>query len=418
MSLLSFIALEKKTTSGYYLDNLTGVRALAVLWVLIFHIWGIAQGPNVGIHIPFFSSEIGLTRMFKMGEWGVDIFFVLSGFLLSLPLMKERKTPLPFWESTKDFYRRRALRLLPAFYFFIFIVLCMLFLGFGKLPKAKEILQQVTLVIPWFQNPPLRGVLWSLPVEATFYVFLPFLILLATRTSQFTAVFLGLALLTIAFRVFIINTPFIADKGTFLYSFFGRMDQFSFGVLAAYLCIKNPPSARRGTWILIAALLGTMLFINFIGKRGNMYANRDHVYYFYQTVIGLLAALLIYGAASPSRFANAIFGNRPMLFVGTISYSIYLWHTVVLDVFCTLPIYQKMLPADRLYLTSLATVPIIFLLSFFSYLFVERPFLSIRHDAAHQQQSFVGRNPVWFLIMMALALVLFTAYLQKITRMV
>lgn len=39
-----------------------------------------------------------------MGEWGVDIFFVLSGFLLSLPLMKERKTPLPFWEGTKDFY--------------------------------------------------------------------------------------------------------------------------------------------------------------------------------------------------------------------------------------------------------------------------------------------------------------------------
>lgn len=418
MSLRTFIALETKTTSGFYLDNLTGVRAFAVLWVLIFHTWGISQGPNVAVHIPFLSHEIGLTRMFKMGEWGVDIFFVLSGFLLSLPFLKPRDAHPSFWESTKDFYRRRALRLLPAFYFTVFIVLCMLFLGFGKLPKAKEILMQVTLVIPWFQTPPLRGVLWSLPVEAMFYVFLPFLMLLATRMRSFTAVFFALVVLTVLFRIVIINASFFQDKGTFLYSFFGRMDQFSLGVLAAYFCLKHPPSARRGTWLMIGTLIATMLFINFIGKRGNMFANRDSVYYFFQTVIGILAALLIYSAASPSHLAKILFGNRLMIFIGTISYSIYLWHTVILDVFCTLPIYQKMVPDNRLLLTSLATFPIIFILSFFSYLFVERPFLSIRHGVPSQQQSFVARNPVWFLVLMALALVLFTAYLQKVTRMV
>lgn len=418
MSLRSFIALETKTTSGLYLDNLTGIRALAVIWVLLYHTWGVSQGPSVGIQIPFLSQEIGLTRMFKMGEWGVDIFFVLSGFLLSLPFFRQHNSTRPFWESTKDFYRRRALRLLPAFYFAIFIILCMLFLGFGKLPKAKEILQQVTLVIPWFQNPPLRGVLWSLPVEATFYIFLPFLILLATRVRSITAVFLTLVVLTILFRLFIINTPLIQNKGMFLFSFFGRMDQFSLGVLAAYFCIKRPPSARHGTWLMIATLVGTMLFINFIGKRGDMYESRDSIYFFYQTVVGLLAALLIYSAASPSQVAKFIFGNRIMIFTGTISYSIYLWHTVILDLFCTLPIYQQMQAGNRLYLTSLATFPIIFLISFFSYLFVERPFLGIRHNVPSQNQSFVARNPVWFLALMALALVLFTAYLHKVIRMV
>jgi peptidoglycan/LPS O-acetylase OafA/YrhL len=116
MTFKNFLELEKKTSSGLYLENLTGIRALAVLWVLILHTWAITGGGNVSFNIPFTNHEIGVARVIRMGEWGVDIFFVLSGFLLTTPFLRARKST-PFIEGTLDFYRRRAFRLIPAYYF-------------------------------------------------------------------------------------------------------------------------------------------------------------------------------------------------------------------------------------------------------------------------------------------------------------
>ncbi|MFT3779354.1 MAG: acyltransferase [Ottowia sp.] len=410
MALQEFLAPEKKTTSGVYLDNLTGVRALAVLWVLVFHTWGIAGGGEVSLPIPLLDHEIGLTRFVSRGAWGVDIFFVLSGFLLTLPLIKAGAGRLDR-AGILHFYRRRALRILPAYHFALLALIYLLLFGLGQLPTAVEMVQDALLVNMWLGTPPLRGVFWSLPVEATFYVVLPFLLLIALRSRSFSTVFLLTILLTIVFRFAAVTTGAIHSKGVYLFWFFGaRMDQFAIGALFAYLCLHRPASPRRGNLCLLVGLVGLLAFASFIARRGSdALENGDYFFYFFQTIVGLLAGLLIYGAASEGKLARALLGNGLMVFVGTISYSIYLWHTIVLDVYALTDLARATPPDRRLLAVALYTWPPALLISFFSYLFVERPFLGIRHGAQNPNASFIQRYPVYFLCLAALALGALTA---------
>lgn len=413
MTFKNFLELEKKTSSGLYLDNLTGIRALAVLWVLILHTWAITGSGSVDFNIPFTTYEIGVARVIRMGEWGVDIFFVLSGFLLTTPFLRARKN-VSFIEGTLDFYRRRALRLLPAYYFAILALIYFLLYGLGKLPTPAEMLQHVLLANTWFETPPLRGAFWSLPVEALFYVFLPFLIFAASRCKSFHTVFIFLIFLTIALRFIVINTPTIQSKGIFLFSFFGRMDQFSLGAIAAYFCIKHPASPGKGSIILMVSIIGMLIFISFIGRRGNLFENRDYFYYFFQTIVGIISAAMIYGAASHSKIARILFGNRVMIFIGTISYSIYLWHTIILDIFVMTNLPHGLTPDNKLVATILYTWPPILIASFLSYLFIERPFLKVRHEPENNSASFISRRPIVFLSLSAIALVALTYASQAI----
>jgi peptidoglycan/LPS O-acetylase OafA/YrhL len=415
MSLKQFLELEKKTTSGLYLDNLTGIRGLAVLWVLLLHTWSISGGNSINLTIPFTSIEVGITRNIRMGEWGVDIFFVLSGFLLSMPFLKNMEGT-PFWERTLMFYKRRALRLLPAFYFTLLVLLYMLMFGLGKIPTPTEMAQHVLLGNIFFGTPALRGAFWSLPVEAHFYVVLPFLLVIAFRCKSFRAFFISLVLLTIAFRVAILNTSLFQPKGAYLFSFLGRIDQFSIGVLCAHLFLNKPASARQGNIITLLSILGFIVFIAVIGHRGNMFEKRDPFYYFFQTVVALLAAALIYGAASPSKIASSLFGNRFMILIGTISYSMYLWHTIILDIFAMSNLPHGLTVENRLTATILYTWPPILFISFFSYISVERPFLKIRHDYHNQPTSLISRYPIYFLCFSAAVLVALTMACQQIYK--
>ncbi|QPR35716.1 acyltransferase [Delftia acidovorans] len=415
MSLKRFLELEKKTTSGLYLDNLTGIRGLAVLWVLLLHTWSVSGGSSINLTIPFTDIEVGITRNIRMGEWGVDIFFVLSGFLLSMPFLKSVEGA-PFWERTLMFYKRRALRLLPAFYFTLLVLLYMLMFGFGKIPSPTEMVQHVLLGNIFFGTPALRGAFWSLPVEAHFYVVLPFFLVIAFRCKSFIAFFIYLVFLTIAFRVAILNTTLFEPKGAYLFSFLGRVDQFSIGILCAHLFLNKPLSARRGNIITILSIIGFIVFIGVIGHRGNMFEKRDPFYYFFQSVVALLAAALIYGAASPSEIARRLFGNRLMIFIGTISYSMYLWHTIILDIFAMSNLAHGLTEENKLISTILYTWPPILLISFFSYISVERPFLKIRHDYQNQPESFISKYPIYFLCISAAMLVALTMMCQQIYK--
>ena len=416
MAFQQFLAPERKTSSGVYLDNLTGVRALAVLWVLVFHTWGIAGGPSVTLPLPGLHRELALTPIIAMGGWGVDIFFVLSGFLLAPPLMKAAARLDR--AAIAHFYRRRVLRILPAYLMALLALIYGLLFGLGPLPTPLEMVQDALLVNMWLGTPPLRGAFWSLPVEATFYLVLPLLVLAAWRIRSFVAVFVALVALAIVFRWVVVDTGAIRTPWVYMASFFvGRMDQFAIGALCAYACQRRPASARAGSVLLLAGLLALLAFAAFIAARGNMIDRADPVYSVFQSIIALLAAVILYGAASASRLARALLGNRAMVFIGTISYSLYLWHTIVLDIYALTDIAHATPAAGRLLAVTLYTWPPILLISFFSYLFVERPFLKIRHDPNGPERSLVQRHPVGLLVAAALALGVLTA-LARLTQQV
>ncbi|MFW9324731.1 hypothetical protein ACN9OK_12275, partial [Glaesserella parasuis] len=92
--------------------------------------------------------------------------------------------------------------------------------------------------------------------EAHFYVVLPFFLVIAFRCKSFIAFFIYLVFLTIAFRVAILNTNLFEPKGAYLFSFLGRVDQFSIGIFYAHLFLNRPLSARRGSTITILSIIG------------------------------------------------------------------------------------------------------------------------------------------------------------------
>ena len=368
-------------------------------------------GGSIGFQIPLTEIKIGLTRLIRMGEWGVDIFFVLSGVLLTTPLIRKGLQPF-LKEDAIKFYIRRALRILPAFYFTLLLLIYLLQFGLGKTPSAAEMLQHAFFVNTWFGTNHLRGAFWSLPVEVAFYAFLPIFLNFAYRLQSFFTIFITLIISTILLRYIFVNHD-VGDKGFLLFSFLGRMDQFALGAICAHFLINKPPSPRSGTIYLTLGLLGLIAYASFIGKREDMFSNKDAWYYFFQTIVGTLAAITIYGAASASKLGKLLFGNKAMVFIGTVSFSLYLWHTIILDFFSLSQVSK--IPGANLASTLLYTWPFIFIASFLSYLFVERPFLHIRHDQSHMQASLLQRHPVRCLIGFAFLLALLSELALRVT---
>ncbi|THU03660.1 acyltransferase [Lampropedia puyangensis] len=412
----SYLDLEKKTSSGFYAENLTGVRALAVLWVLVMHTWAFSP-VSLGVSLPWFDMEIGLTRLVRFGEWGVDIFFVLSGFLLTMPWIRNGLEP-PTIHQSLEFYRRRLLRILPAFYFVLLVLIFMRLYGFGPVPTAAQVFQHALFINPWLGNMPLQGAFWSLPVEAYFYLFLPLILLLAIRVRSFSTVMLGLIVGTIAFRAFVLFSPMVENKGLYLFSFFGRVDQFVVGSLMAYIHFKRPLSARQGTYLLLVSIVLFLALIGFIDRRGNMFENRDSIYFVHQTIVAFVTGLLIYAASSPSKLAKLLFGNAWMAFIGTISYSVYLWHTVVLDLFMQTNTVTGPTSAEKSWAIFVYTWPAIFVISTLSYFLIERYFLQVRHATVATADSTVQKHPLRFLAFCALGLCLVAAYARQAQKIV
>lgn len=406
MSIKTFIDLEKNTSSGFYLDNLTGIRALAVLWVLIFHTWAFT-GDSLTIKLPWTDHEIGLTRLVRQGAWGVDIFFVLSGFLLTMPWIKNG-IKAPTWQDSLTFYKRRLLRILPAFYFTLLGLIYILQYGLGPLPTPAQMLQHTLFINAWLDTLPLRGAFWSLPVEAHFYIFLPLFLLCAARVRSFVGFMTIVLSIAIFIRFLAFYSPLIEDKGKYIFSFFGFMDQFAIGSLFAYAFTKKPLTSKQGNILVILSIIFMIAFASFIGKRGDMFQNHDPIYPFHQTIIGLISGLLIYGAASKSKVAKLLFGNFLMIFIGIISYSMYLWHTVILDIFIKTNILHTHPPHERLTTIIAYTWPPIFTISILSYLLIERYFLKIRHDPTPGARSLPQRKPMYFFALSIITLMALT----------
>ena len=186
--------------SSSYLPNLTGVRGLAALWVLAFHGWQFAERPALLLPLP--GLGLNFTPLFKCGYFGVDLFFVLSGFLLSMPFHRAalERRPAP---SLRHFWIHRCRRVLPA-YWLQLVVLAVTFALLGRFdqitpPVLAAHALLVQNVVPW-SVPLLNPVYWSMPVEWDFYVVLPLLAWLLTR-CRWPLALLFVLTFVFAFRV-------------------------------------------------------------------------------------------------------------------------------------------------------------------------------------------------------------------------
>lgn len=303
------------TTSPQRDLALDGLRGLAILMVLCVHYFRFEPDHRVWIW---------LTNACKSGWLGVDLFFCLSGFLITRLLLADREQPHRF----RDFYARRALRILPAYYAFLLVVFFVLGhpelegwgLPFTLFYQNVAIIQQQSFT-PW------RGVdpLWSLAVEEQFYLLWPPLLYL-TPARRLLPLCLSVIATAWATKLICLRLDW---PMTFYFLTPARMDALGGGALAAVAWQYGRDRQHPAWHALLPVLTGLLmvLAVLFVQNRG-FGAHRPLLMLAVSTLAAPAFALLVLAASQPQRFPRlcAALANRPLLFLGRYSYGLYLVH--------------------------------------------------------------------------------------------
>lgn len=302
------------------------LRCIAVLLVLLYH------------------SDIG-TRLANGGWVGVDLFFVLSGFLISGLLFTEYKK-----RGAIDFQRffiRRGLKIYPAFYVSILVTLLYQTISHKSVGTLGQYLSEMLYVQNY--GPFIWRHTWSLAVEEHFYILLPVFLLLLIRYSPnrddpFRAApwaFLAVAAACLGFRIATILRLSGSDLREWtvyravLATTHCRMDSLFFGVLLGYLQhfrpealeeLLGPARNRLALALLAVALLSCCLFLS-VQHPLMLTAGLTLLYLGFGAV--LVLCLHVQGVL-PKGFARPFEQmGKGFAYVGMYSYSIYLWHLAV-----------------------------------------------------------------------------------------
>jgi peptidoglycan/LPS O-acetylase OafA/YrhL len=402
------------TLSSKRIPELDGLRGFAILLVLLGHFLGatIAVPPeSIWVYVPI---SLRLT-------WsGVDLFFVLSGFLIGGILLDHREATNYY----KVFYMRRACRIFPAYYLMLLVFYVMIALGGSRISswlfdKPLPALAYLTFTqnvwsvwfVAHFGYPAYwPGVGWSLAVEEQFYV----IISTAIRkwAKALPKVLIGVIILAPLLRAYCFYNFSQGSLINYLVLPM-RSDALLLGVLAAYaLCDER---ARR--WIVLRsnALLGALAILG--GGLALLNAWRQEL-----TLIGtpamsiigyswiglFYACLLILVVTRQQSVLARIFRNGALRRLGDISYGLYLIHIPVLGLFHAV-VYGRapLVTNSRELLVTLGALITSLLLAAISWKFLERPIinwgrsfeyqetaLSAKpHEDSHHQQHVEGANP-------------------------
>lgn len=278
-----------------YVPGLDGLRFFAFACVLFWHV----------------------TR--ATGWFGVDLFFVLSGFLITRILISSRDHPRFF----KLFYTRRALRIFPLYLFFI--VIRSPFIEPGAAVWFYTYTSNFLTMVEqrWIQP----GHLWSLATEEQFYLLWPLLIFFIPTRHRFLVV-VGMALIPWALRVAGFFSG-ISPLSLYVAPWF-RFDSFAWGGLLAILVSEAPSLYRR-----IVRWRGLLWLIGLAIALGGVGVHPFEVRFWYWPVIGFttvsfLSVLVLIEVFESKRCARLLEWS-PIRHLGRISYGLYVWHLLALD---------------------------------------------------------------------------------------
>jgi peptidoglycan/LPS O-acetylase OafA/YrhL len=333
---------------------LDGLRALAVGAVVLFHTSPAAHG----------------------GFVGVDVFFVISGFLITTLLLAEAGRTGRI--DLRAFWVRRALRLLPALLVMVALTVPLMLTTLRDtvlLPPELAVLASLFYVANWANvavdvgTGPLTHT-WSLSIEEQYYLLWPVVLAAVLARGRRAALVRWLALATVLVvvsRVLIWET---SHAGWLFYATTSRADGLLLGTLLAVVLTRVPAGrllagrwSEAAAWLGLAGLAVCVAVLQPFG--GATYAGGLFV-------VGLCTLLVVHHVAvSDSGLLVRLLSLRPLVVVGTVSYGIYLFH---------FPVFQAVQHAHPPWLVQhVLELSLTALLTVASYLLVERPALRLKH---------------------------------------
>ncbi len=344
------------------MPQLDTLRAFAVIAVLISH-W-------LEVHF--------------LGGAGVTLFFVLSGYLITGILLRSRNISETRNESkflaAKQFYIRRTLRIFPVYYATLFVFFIM------NLPFAREYISwystYTTNFLLYFRQDWLGyfSHLWTLAVEEQFYILWPFVILFIPRKFLLKSIYI-IILIGPVFRVIMylmeggINNSFQSLLTP------SNMDCFGVGALLAYFRLYNIDKLEFKTAFskVIAALSVVtiallVMFGGVIGENSSFGVN-IFVQVLFKTAIIVFSIFLIAKASiGIGGLLKPVFDNKALMYIGKISYGVYLFHPFCIAVYKYLGFSVK----NNMYVNFVIMFTLVMVISSLSWFLFERPINSLK----------------------------------------
>lgn len=362
------------------IPGLDGLRAIAILLVFASH-----------------------SDLLEIGWVGVQLFFVLSGFLIT-GILLDMKATLPAREYFTKFYGRRFLRIFPLYYFYLAAMAVIAYLlmaadfrqkymqiFFDQVWYAVFYVYDLFYRVPWFQPSQFLDHFWSLSVEEQFYILWPLLLLFFPQ-KNLKSLFILFIIMGAAFRVamylvyvsgsslWVFREPF----GLVLYSWpFSHLDAFALGAYISRFKIPNPrqqllflvpfvPAVGFTTTYLASGSIGHLSALGY-----NLSLGGSYQYLWAHTLLNYFFAVLIYCVVHEKLFVRLL--ELPWLrYLGKISYGMYVYHLPL--IWFTFRMFEDRIESETTLLLTRAPISLFatILISTLSYYLLEKPILNLK----------------------------------------
>lgn len=372
-------------TKKIFFPNLDGLRFVAFFLVFINHAVN-----NLGYKSKNPSVELFRYKYLLNGDLGVGFFFVLSGFLITYLLLKEKEQFSKV--SIKNFYIRRVLRILPLYYLIIIVSLYVV----PWIVQGESIPLRTTTdkLDAWYYysflgnfdffyngiSNVIIGVLWSVSVEEQFYLIAPFLIAFVP-TKHLLKVIIGLILIAISYRLFLSGGKNVLIK----FHTLSCMGDLLMGALLAVLCANEKVIERIQQWprklIVLVYVVGISLFL-FRFKISMVEPGQLVFKSFMPFLFSLFFAFIIAEQNFATRSFYKIGKSKWLSFLGRYTYGMYCYHMIMFAVAMSLAskLGIDVLHPNKYYLIGMTLVIFVLttLVSIVSYHIFEKKFLNLK----------------------------------------
>ena len=333
------------------ITQLDALRGIAALLVIFFHFL-----PGHYIHL----------GTFPLGRYGVELFFAISGFLITYILLAQKEASIPVLIIYANFLKRRILRLFPIQY--LVLIACSILTLFGHIfwKEGEWIYYYTYTTNILFYVDGLRSIqlnhLWTLAIEEQFYLFWPIILLVLPKRKEWILM-IGLIIISVFVKL-------STHHETIRFATYYHFDTLCGGALFAYFItyVKQDQNLSKSHWVGIWALLLLSTITLFFSSEGDIH---------FPVVISILSILLVilcfYKIRGP---IGIIFNSKALQFVGKISYGLYLYHKFI-------PFYTgRLLEKIHIELSPLIMLLLCLFLTFIvaicSYYLIEKWFLSLK----------------------------------------